>query len=223
MMTTPKELDYNGPNAELVADVLAFAFSEDILKGGPTSSKDIVITPDIVRAVDAAGLVSEESKINVAYGNNKIALPENWPFKGEIEWIDYDGWLNLRTELELAYIRTGDWYAWSKEHKPELQIIESLAIQKTKDSPMFLFGHLEKMLPAGPKLSNGKTGYYRNYIIHEVASDLMNICKNRAFHGVNNNFWEHLLTLYMQGYWPCCWLGSWPADGKFLVWNPHSS
>ena len=217
---TPKHLNYEGPNSDLVQEVLDFAFSTRVLSGAAATNDSITITTDMVRAVNAAGFASDESKINVGYGSGKILLPETWPYDGEVEWIATEGWGNLRVDLGLAYIQTKGWYAWSKMHKSEIDKFLSLTLKWNEDTPMPLLYHLESRLPEGPIAPNGRIGYYRNYIVHEVASDLVEICKNRAFNGMTDNFWEQLFSMYSAGYWPCCWLGSWPTEGNFLVWNP---
>ena len=93
VMSVPNELDYRGPNSDLVREVMEFAFSDEIVAGvGPEETGDIIITNDLVRAVDAAGFASDESRFSVAWQSGHMVTPEKWPTDGEIDWNDEDGW-----------------------------------------------------------------------------------------------------------------------------------
>lgn len=219
-MNVPSELEYSGPNQELVREVIDFAFSSRIVSGNNSNNcRDVVVTDDMVRAVDAAGELSDESRFRVAFDVNGVLLPETWPCENAFDWSEEEGWTGLRDSLIPAYIYTTDWWSWIGDHKLEIAKCEALATQHEAESQVYLYGHLRSVLPEGPLGPRGKSGYYREYIIDQVAGDMMYCAMNRAFNGSINNFWEQLLSIYFRGYWPCCWLGDWPANGKFLAWN----
>ncbi|MBW3596073.1 MAG: hypothetical protein KY475_02230 [Planctomycetes bacterium] len=220
-MCVPEELEYHGPNRELVREVMEFTFSDGIVAGvGPPEERDdITVTNDLVRAVDAAGFASDEARFMVAYKSDGILTPETWPHTGEIDWSDEEGWGGLRGSLIAEYIQTTEWYSWEHEHEAEINKCKSLAIKWTADSPMYLHDHLRQILPAGPQGPDRSIDYCREFAINEIACDMMECCKNRAFNGRTQNFWERLFAAYNQGLWPCCWLGRWPADGKLLAWR----
>ncbi len=219
-MTIPAELEYQGPNANLVREVFDLAFSQRIVGSvGPDYRDDaVVVTTDMVRGVDAAGMASDEGRFEVAFGDEMLT-PENWPYDGDVSWSDEEGWSGLRENLTTHYIKTESWYDWSADHEQELRKCKSLAVQWTADDPMHLHKHLRAVLPVGPTGPDGSEGYYQAYMVNEIASDLMQCAINRAFNGLTDNFWERLLGVYQQGLWPCCWLGRWPAERRFLAWR----
>ena len=208
---------YDGPNADLVNEVIEFAFSDRVFSSvGPDERwGSLMIVTDIRRAVDAAGGRGPESQFAVerAAMHELMNLQDLSGYELELNWYD------LQARLLAKYIWTSRYYPWSKEHEEELRVLQSMGMRLTANDPWLLFEHLKKRLPEGPPGPDGSKGYYRTYIASASAADLMHCAENRAFNGMTENYWETLFRTYQMGLWPCGWHGTWPAPGGLMAWR----
>ena len=188
-MSTPSDFDYAGPNAELVREVIDFAFSNRIVAVDALQLqvRDQFCIEDITKAVDMAGGPRSH-------------------------------WLDIRSSRVADLIQTSEWWSWRRGHEPELEKVFRLAKRPTRDARMYLHEHLRARIPSGPTGPDGTANYYREYAINEIACDLMNCCKNRAINGLTDNFWEHLFTCYQSGGWPCAFSKQRSTADRFFVW-----
>jgi hypothetical protein len=209
-MDVPKEMIYKGPNADLVNDVISFAFSDQILSGRGGDGDSPLIFPDIRHAMFAA----TEAEIPVAFTGHGVLT--TWPPDNDYEWSVGITWFHLKDGLIAELIQTTEWYAWEKQHETAVQTCESLALGGAKTSTPFI-DYLMTLVPElGPE---DDIGYYRAFVVLQTAADMMECCKNRAFNGMTDNWWEKIFAVYRQGLFPCGWLGKFPIDGRMIAWR----
>ena len=205
MVRDDVRIRYDGPNAELVNEVIEFAFSDRVFSSvGPDERRgSLMIVTDIRRAVDVAGGRGPESQFAVEWDEDEVEL----------------NWYDLQSNLLAKYVWTSKYYPWSEEHESELRVIQSMGMKLTVEGPWVLFEHLKERLPDGPPGPDRSKGYYRAYIARAAAADLMRSAENRAFNGMTENYWEALFQTYRMGLWPCGWHGTWPSRGGLIAWR----
>lgn len=209
-MNVPNEMSYRGPNADLVNEVISFAFSDQVLSGRGGDGDSPLIFPDIRHAMFAA----TEAEIPVAF--KKDGVLTTWPPDDDFEWSVGETWFQLKSSLVARLIQTREYYAWEKQHQAAYQTCKSLAVGGAKSSTP-LIDYLRKLVPElGPE---DDIGYYREFVVRQTAGDLMECCKNRAFNGMTDNFWEQIFAVYRQGLFPCGWLGGFPIEGRMIAWR----
>jgi len=188
-MTIPGELEYAGPNADLVMEVIDFAFSNRIVATNTLQlqDRDRYCIEDMTKAVDMAG--GPRSR-----------------------------WLDIRSSRVADLIQTSEWWSWRRGNELELEKISRLATCPTQDARMYLHEHLRARLPSGPTGPDGTDNYFREYVINEISTDMMDCCKNRAMNGKTDNFWEQLLSCYRSGGWPCSVELQQSSADRFFVW-----
>lgn len=221
--------DYQGPNKDLVDEVLDFAFSDQILRVAPSLSDvpgppPLVLT-NMVEALDTAGGWGDLADFPVSpkwewgpRGGGEAAIPREHCAPGD-EPLD---WQDLLGNLTAHYVWTTAWYDWKKRHAEQMRVIKALAVKWNADTRMHLDEHLEAILPEGTPGPDGSRGYYRFGVVKWVTSNLSMCAENRAYNGLTENFWEQLFSVYRAGYWPCGWSGRWPQPGRFIVWQRTS-
>lgn len=218
-MSFPPLID-RGPNADLVNEVVSFAFSDRVFSAaGPDEQRpSLLIISDMRRAVDAAGGVEPEGIIRC----DETSLPWSAGPRVDDELLECT-WTDLRQNLTALHIHAKGGYEWSERHEAELHTIRSMAIKWRGDTRVPLVEHFLRRLPEGPSGPDGSAGYYRTYIADEAPVDLMLCAHNRAFNGLTDNFWESLFQAYKAGLWPCGWHGTWPAPGVLIAWRRPSA
>ena len=188
-MPTPSDFDYRGPNKDLVSEVIDFAFSDRI----------------------------------VAKGSFQRQERDQFFISDIVKAVDMAGgpkshWQDIRSSRVADLIQTSEWWSWRTSHTTELEKISRLACCPTKGVPMHLHEHLRTRIPVGPTGPDGTGNYYREYAINEISCDLMECCKNRAFNGLTDNFWEQLFGCYLHGGWPCSYSKQRSSADRFFVW-----
>jgi hypothetical protein len=206
-------LVYNGPNAELVNELIAFAFSEQPLSSvGPDEVRDdVVIITNVRHALDGAVGTNDELDVAIEPATMRRLMNSDDP--------DYDdcrlSWLDLKENLAGEYIPSRFSVNLKTSHKAALErILPLFMAYHERNVP--LEDHIARLLggsPRGPETND------RDCVANEVAADLLHCVKNRSMNGATTNFWESLFQVYLQGLWPCGWQGIWPTSGKFVAWR----
>jgi hypothetical protein len=203
---------YDGPNADLVNEVIAFGFGERVLSSmGPDEIRDdLVIITDVRRAIELAADQEEESQIAIDPAvMRRMMNVDEWDGDFSLCWQDLSG------HMVADHIWNGRWNDWEQVHGHTLKKIYPFFTAR-HESNVPLENHLEGLLSAPPRVRRAE---HRGMVAQGVASDLLRCLENRAFNGVVSNFWESLLRVYMEGLWPCSWQGVWPTSGKFVAWR----
>jgi len=55
-------------------------------------------------------------------------------------------------------------------------------------------------------------------VIDDIVADIYHSVLSRHIHGHSYSFWERVLQVYRDGYWPCGWRGRFP-EMEFLVYR----
>lgn len=56
---------------------------------------------------------------------------------------------------------------------------------------------------------------------NEVSTDLWKVATSRILQGRRHRFWEEVFALYLEGLWPCGWIGmGYPDHGRFIAFAP---
>jgi hypothetical protein len=218
-MRDDDRIDFDGPNAALVNEVIAFARGDGVFAGVADLGRcryPVRLVADMRRAVDAAGGVGRIGRFRVAAEEHRRLTNCALGDEGGSECI----WYDLQSILVARQIWTTEYYAWRKVHSAAVGVIRSMG---TGDPERVAFrAILRDRLPEGPAGPDGTRGYYRQYVVEQAESDLIHCAENRAFNGPNDNHWERLFEAYRAGVWPCGWQGAWPS-GRLLVWQALGS
>jgi len=78
-----------------------------------------------------------------------------------------------------------------------------------------------KLLPILTKHVKMQLDEKHRDLLDDIVADLFNSACNRALHGSDDHFFEHVFSIYRFGGWPCGWQGDYP-DGRFLTYFPSS-
>jgi hypothetical protein len=207
-------MNYSGPNTNLVNEVLEFALSDLVFgaRGPEEDSTGLLIINDMRRAVDAAGGQGPEAffRAGIVWDNGRR--------------LDGDDltWHDLCENLIAKYIWRTEWYQWRERNADSQDLLVAY-------HPYFgeIQRHFATLLPDGPPgpgslwdpHADRHIGYYRDYIARDATDVFSYIAQNRAYNGMTDNFWEQLFQLYKAGLWPCGWQGSYPDDGRLMVWR----
>jgi hypothetical protein len=217
MSASDPSLNYEGPNADLVNEVIRFALGDDVFGwSGPNGMVgSTTIVSDMRRAVDAAGGAGPVGNIPI----ERRAMQRLMNMEELSDDYRTLTWHDLKANLVAKLIWRTEWYEWKKQHPAAARTIASVAVRWTADSPLPVYEHLLTRLPEGPRGPDHRRGYYQSYVAETAVSDFMHCAGNRAINGMTDNFWESLFQVYRLGLWPCGWIGTWPAPGGFLAWR----
>jgi hypothetical protein len=215
MTEIPAHPAYEGPNADLVNAVIAFAFSDRILSSvGPDEERDdLIVITDPVRAVQLADGQEDECYFPVELDSIPLS-----PGEAREEGPTVMNWADLRGECEGLYslmYRDDKYKNFLRIHYNSVFFLFS--VHKVDYVP--LEEHIGPLLSSVPGGPYGDARLYRGCIMNYIRDDMMMIIMNRAINGENENFWESVFRVYREGMWPCGWDGAWPRRGKLIAWR----
>lgn len=77
---------------------------------------------------------------------------------------------------------------------------------------------LSKILNVLSRLIQKQLDQSHKELLDDIVSDLKGCLFSRAVQGKNNEFFENILSIYLEGGWPCGWNGDWP-NGEALTYR----
>lgn len=193
---------YTGPNTELVAAVIKVAGSGFTPATKPDASvADVEFTTDLERAVESCFDQEYEPLIRVSPRGRETlnATPDD--FTDGIIWQD------IRSNMVAAEIWTTEWYDWSREQGDTID-----SLQDISDSWESIADRLCETAGAIDR-------DYAESIGEDIAAILLYAAQGRAFRGADAVFYDLLFTYCKLGFWPCGFIGTWPDDGRYLLWH----
>lgn len=216
-----------GPHSQLVEEVIDFASGGGVLSAiGPAEETAFVrITNDLRLALETSvgegeiGSFQIAAQVDVSDWGNIDLLGKNL-VRGENRTIDEAGedllwtWQDLTENLVAELIWTTDYW-----QRPDRKALHDPLFKRFHGSSLEreLRDLFKAVLPPTEPLEGWQ--HCAEHLANDVSTELWYCAENRAFNGLTDNFWERVFQLYKEGLWPCGWIGTFPAPGKFMAYR----
>jgi NTP pyrophosphatase (non-canonical NTP hydrolase) len=119
-------------------------------------------------------------------------------------------------------------FAWEEVYGEDEFTWADLRSEKMSEIWELIYDNEEKYSEVDSRLSNildelsraiqKQLDQSHKELLDDIVSDLKGCLFSRAVQGKNNEFFENVFSIYLEGGWPCGWKGDWP-NGEALTYR----